>query len=400
MTASQAENIILDGNLLGQLRAELEDVFQVVSVETPRQAPQGTILFLGNLLTADSQAAYDVIAKRWQPHDYTPLLRQRNGQVALIAQPGVVVPKRSNPWLNLGLAGATIVSVLFSGAIYECQCMPTSIEDWLGGLPMMLTLMIILLAHEFGHYFAARYHKVAVTLPYFIPLPVISPVGTLGAFIQLRSPFKTKQQLFDIGIAGPLAGLVFAIPLLIWGVATSPVNDLNRSAETASVLEGNSFFYLGVKYLIHGDVLPSFDGYSDLPFSQEFLLVLVGIVPEGGGNDILINSVAFAAWFGMFVTAMNLLPVGQLDGGHIIYSLIGDKARYLGMALIGVMLLAGIFWWTGWLVWALLTFFVIGPNHPPPLNDLVPLNPGRKVLAYATLFIFVIIFMPNPLQAL
>jgi Zn-dependent protease len=400
MTASQAENIILDGNLPGQLRADVVDVFHVDRMEMPRQAPQGTIQFLGSLLINDSEKAYEIIAERWQLHDYTPLLRRRNGQVALIAQPGVIVPKRSNPWINLGLAAATIVSVLFSGAIYACQCFPQTLTEWLSGIPMMLSMMVILLAHEFGHYFAARYHKVAVTLPYFIPLPVISPVGTLGAFIQLRSPFKTKKQLFDIGIAGPLAGLVFAVPLLIWGVATSPINELNRSPETASVLEGNSVFYLGIKYLVHGQLLPSFDQYSDLPISQEFFLVLVGLVPEGGGDDILINSVAFAAWFGLLVTAMNLLPVGQLDGGHIIYSLIGDKARVLGIVLIGLMFLAGIFWWSGWLVWALLTFFVIGPNHPPPQNDLIPLDTGRKVLAYATLFIFLIIFMPNPLQAL
>ncbi len=265
---------------------------------------------------------------------------------------------------------------------------------------MMLAMMVILLAHEFGHYFAARYHKVAVTLPYFIPLPVISPVGTMGAFIQLRSPFKTKRQLFDIGVAGPLGGLIFAIPLILWGVAVSPVNELSRGPEPTSVLEGNSIFYLGVKYFMHGQILPSFDQYSDLPVVQEFLLVLAGAMPDGGGSDILINSLAFAAWFGLFVTALNLVPVGQLDGGHVIYCLIGEKARFLGIGLVGIMFLAGIFWWTGWLVWALLVFFVVGPNHPPPLNDLVPLGAGRKILAYVMIFIFIIMFMPNPLQPL
>jgi Zn-dependent protease len=397
-TPNYPQNLILDGILLGKLRGEIANIFAVEQIETPRKAPQGTIHFLGSLLMQDSEAAYDIIAKRWHTHDYTPMFRKENGQVVLIAQPGVVIPRQSNPWINLGLAAATIISVQFSGAMYACQCLPTTWSDWLSGTPMMLSMMVILLAHEFGHYFAAKFHKVAVTLPYFIPLPAISPVGTLGAFIQLRSPFKTKKQLFDIGIAGPLGGLIFAIPLTFWGIFSSPVHALTRDG--GSVLEGNSVFYLLVKYWAHGQLLPSFQNYSDLPFWQEFGLLLAGIVPTGGGDDILINPVAFAAWFGLFVTAMNLLPVGQLDGGHVIYCLLGEKARWLGIGLVGLMVVAGIFWWSGWLLWAMLVFFVIGPGHPPPLNDLVDLGTGRKLLAYITIIIFVVLFMPNPLQAL
>lgn len=398
-TPNPPQNIILDGQILSQLRADVEDVFAVASIETPRAMPQGTIYFVGDLLMANSEAAYDLIAERWRRHDYTPMFRRHGSQVLLQAHPGTIVPKASNPWINLVLAVATIASVWFTGASYECQCVPSSLGHWLSGLPMMLSMMLILAAHEFGHYFAARSHKVHVTLPYFIPLPLVSPVGTLGAFIQLRSPFKTKKQLFDIGVAGPIGGLIFAVPLLLWGIANSPVHELSRGAASTSVLEGNSFFYLGVKYLLHGQLLPSFDAYANLPPLHEFFLLLAGAIPAGGGSDILINSVAFAAWFGLFVTAMNLLPVGQLDGGHIIYSLIGVRARWLGIALIAVMALAG-FWWSGWWVWALLVFFVIGPNHPPPLNDLVPLSPGRKLLAYAMIITFILLFMPNPLQPL
>jgi len=421
MTDSPHDNIMLDGVLAGKLRADLDDVFQVDSVEIPRKLPpgltwpirrlgrkaqeeaerqarQGVILFMGRLLREDSEAVYDIIADRWRTHEYTPLLRRYKGQVTVVAQPGTIgPPKPANPWINLGLAIATILAVWLTGSLYECQCVfPNTLAHWLSGLPMMLTMMVILLAHEFGHYFAAKRHRVAVTLPYFIPLPILSPVGTLGAFIQLRSPFKTKKQLFDIGIAGPLAGLVFAIPLIFWGIATSEVSVINRDG--ASVLEGNSIFYLGVKYLIHGKLLPSFEQYANLPGWQEFGLLLTGVIPNGGGTDIFINSVAFAAWFGLFVTAMNLMPVGQLDGGHIIYTILGDKARYLGMALVTIMLVAGIFWWTGWLVWALLIFFIIGTGHPPPLNDLVELGLTRKIIAYLTLILFILLFMPNPLQ--
>ena len=399
MATPPPENILLDGTLLGQLRDDVKDIFYVDSIETPRRAAQGTIIFIGDLLMQDSEAAYDRIAERWRAREYTPMLRRYKGQIGLIAQPGVVVPTRSNPWINLGLAIVTILSVLFTGAVYECQCVPQTLPQWLMGLPMMLTLMVILMAHEFGHYFAAKYHKVAVTLPYFIPLPVISPVGTLGAFIQLRSPFKTKKQLFDIGVAGPLGGLIFAIPLVFWGMASSSVTEIHRDPNAPSLLEGNSIFYLGVKYLIHGQLLPNFDAYRDLPVIQKVVLLVGGIIPAGGGSDVFITSVAFAAWFGLFITAMNLLPVGQLDGGHISYCLLGEKSRLVGLILVGIMLLAG-FLWTGWLVWALLIFFVIGVGHPPPLNDLVPLDLGRKILAYTMIFVFVIMFMPNPLQIL
>lgn len=402
--------------LVHRLRAELSDLFSVSRVEKIQPSPQNSpslfgrrpttgatgedeaemFMFIGRLLGQDSEAIYDAIAERWRAHQYTPLLRRRQGEVALIAQPGIVTPRPSNPWVNITLAIITTISVLFSGAAYACGCVPASLTDWLGGLPMMLTMMGILMAHEFGHYFAARHHKVAVTLPYFIPLPIISPVGTLGAVIQLRSPFKTKKELFDIGVAGPLGGLLIAVPLIFWGIANSTVNELVRGP--GFILEGNSILYIFVKYIMHGQLLPNFEAYAGLSTWQQFLLILGGVIPEGGGTDILINSVAFAAWFGLFVTAMNLLPIGQLDGGHVIYCLLGEKARLLGMGLIGVMLLAGIFLWEGWFLWALITFFLIGPYHPPPLNDLVGLGPVRKAMAYLTIFLFIILFMPNPLQ--
>jgi membrane-associated protease RseP (regulator of RpoE activity) len=214
----------------------------------------------------------------------------------------------------------------------------------------------------------------------------------------MRSPLKTKKQLFDVGVAGPLGGLILAVPLIFWGVANSPIQEITR--EPGSSLEGNSIFYLIVKYLTHGQLLPSFDQYSDLPFWREFLLVLGGAIPAGSGTDVFINSVTLAAWFGLLVTAINLLPVGQLDGGHVVYCILGEKARWLGLTLIGVMFVLGVFWWSGWLFWTVLVFWVIGPGHPPPLNDLVDLGWPRKLLAYLMIFIFIILFMPSPLQPL
>jgi Zn-dependent protease len=437
MTHDFPRNTMLDGALVSRLRADIEDCFAVSSVEVPRgsgpagfsfmpglsrraqgvgsaNTAQGIVVFVGQLLGPDSEAIYDRIAARWQAHDYTPMLRPYKGQVALIAQPGLVAVTPTNPWINFWFVVATVLSMLITGSIYEClarlpegsgqelsfgqlvigQCFPRTLSDWADGVPMTLAMMAILLAHEFGHYFAARYHKVAVTLPYFIPVPLFSPVGTLGAVIQLRSPFKTKKQLFDIGVAGPLGGLIFAIPLIFWAVKQAPLQEIQRPF----ILEGNSIFYLLVKYIMRGELLPNFAEYEHFSFLQEFAYLLVGIIPVSLGSDILLNTFANAAWFGLFITAMNLLPVGQLDGGHVIYCLLGDKAAGLGLGLIGLMVLAGLFLWPGWLLWAGLVFFIIGPHHPPPLNDLIELGTPRKLLAYLMIFIFIILFMPNPLQ--
>lgn len=415
MLMDHPKNIILDGNLISRLTYEIRDVFHVTEQNVPEDAPQGTIFFIGDLLMSDSDAAYDSIAERWQRWDYTPMLRRQGQQVALIAQAGIIKPQTGNPLINFLLIIATAISVLYVGAFYEgaCPtgepCIPPSLSSWLAGIPMMMVLMSILLAHEFGHYFAARYHKVSATLPYCIPLPIPIPplVGTLGAVIRLREPFKTKKQLFDVGVAGPIGGLIVTIPLVLWGVATSRTDSLPNNG--GFLLEGNSIFYLGVKYFYHGDLLPSFNMYSDLPVWQEFLYLLVGGIPTGGGTDIYMNSIAYAAWFGLFLTAMNLLPVGQLDGGHIAYCLFGEKHRTFGIILVRIMMTVGLLsaaasffalpiGWVGWLMWAILISVLIGVGHPPPLNDLSELGAPRKILAYVMIVVFILIFMPTPLQ--
>ena len=367
--ALPGENVILDGEIIGRLRAEVEDLFEVTDVSVPRRAQQGVILFTGRLLMRDADWAYNLLAERWARHDYTPLLRKRDGQHQLIAQPGLVKPRPSNPWINLILFIATVLSVVFIGAANEGAnplADPTSIVK---GMPFAFTLLTILGTHEFGHYFAARRHRVAVTLPYFIPMP-LSFVGTFGAFIQLRSPVRNRNQLFDVGVAGPLAGLVVAIPLLLYGLAISPVQPL--PSEGGYILEGNSLLYLGAKYLIHGRLLP------------------------GNGLDVMLHPVAFAAWFGLLVTAFNLLPVGQLDGGHVIFTLVGDKIQMVGMLFVAALLVMGATLWQGWFTWAIL-IFLLGVGHPPPLNDITPLDGKRKLLALLTILIFVLVFVPVPL---
>jgi membrane-associated protease RseP (regulator of RpoE activity) len=368
--ATPRENVILDGAIVGRLRADLEDVFEVAEISTPRRAQQGVIVFTGRLRMADADRAYDILAERWAHHDYTPLLRTHGQGHQVIGQPGLVKPRPANPWINLALFVVTVFSVVLMGALNAGANPLEDPSSLVQGIPFAFTLLAILGTHELGHYFAARRHKVAVTLPYFIPMP-LSFVGTFGAFIQLRSPVRNRSQLFDVGVAGPLAGLVITIPLLLYGLYLSEVGPL--PAEGGYIMEGNSLLYLGAKYLVHGQVLPA------------------------NGVDVMLHPMAFAAWFGLLVTAFNLLPAGQLDGGHVVFTLIGDRIRYVATAFVAVLLIMGVALWQGWFLWAIL-IFMLGVGHPPPLNDVTPLDGRRRLLAVLTMLIFLLVFVPVPLK--
>jgi len=366
----EQRNTILDGTQAGILRAAVDDVFAVDELDVPANQPQGTIVFKGRLLMADSEAAYAIIAERWRAHDVTPMLRRgRGAQVELVAAPGVVRPKPSNPMVNLALFVVTLISVLVISAINEGVNLLENPGGITAGLPFTVSFLAILAAHEFGHYFLARYHNVAVTLPYFIPFPTIW--GTFGAFIQLRSPTITRKQLFDVGIAGPLAGLVVAVPVLILGLLNSSVEPL--PAAGSYMMEGNSIFYWLVKRIIFGQVLPA------------------------NGMDVFLHPFAWAGWSGLLVTAFNLFPVGQLDGGHVAYVLFGRATKLAGYVVVGLMVVVGIVFWQGWIFWALMILLVIGVGHPPPLNELAPIGRGRKILGYAMIGVFILLFVPIPL---
>ncbi len=311
---------------------------------------------------------YQTIADRWRQHEYTPMLRRGKTAIELVAQPGVVHPKPGNPLINLGLFIVTVVSVLAVSALNEGVNPLENPAGLLKGLPFTLAFLAILGTHEFGHYFAARYHKVAVTLPYFIPFPTIW--GTFGAFIQLRSPTITRKQLFDVGIAGPIAGLVVAVPVLIIGLLKSTIGPLPTGG--GFIMEGNSLFYWLAKYAIFGQPLPA------------------------NGMDVFLHPLAWAGWSGLLVTAFNLFPVGQLDGGHVAYVLFGKATKIVGYVVVAALLAIGFFW-QGWLFWALLIVLFIGVGHPPPLNELAPIGRGRKILGGAMIVVFALLFVPVPL---
>jgi membrane-associated protease RseP (regulator of RpoE activity) len=285
-------------------------------------------------------------------------------------------------WPNLVLFIITLLSVMLVGrdlAAFEDPALLRLIqENYLAefwrGLPFAGALLLILGAHEFGHYFAARYHKLAVTLPYFLPLPSFlgSIVGTMGAFIQLREPMRNRKMLFDVGAAGPLVGLVFAMPILFIGLTQAQVQPTQPGIYQ---YEGDSLFYALAKTVVFGRFVPS------------------------NGEDVLITSsqLAWAGWVGLLVTSLNLIPIGQLDGGHVLYALIGERARRLYWpTLIVLGLLVGVFGATIWMIWILMLLF-FGRAYATPLDTITPLDNRRRLLAILTLFIFVVIFVPAPL---
>jgi membrane-associated protease RseP (regulator of RpoE activity) len=321
---------------------------------------------------------------------------------------GVVRTKPSNIWVNILLMGLTVVSVFYVGlyyslgSVYSGPVEPSSInlvQFFLPAVPLAIaytiSLLSILLAHEFGHYLAGRYHRTAVTLPYFIPFPNI--IGTLGAFIQLKEPPKNRRILLDIGIAGPLAGLVVAIPVLLVGLSLSEMTTIPQSVPQGGGLsiEGNSVLYLGMKYLAFGKLLPSPASYESIaPVIYWLRFFFTGRPIPWGGSDVLLHPVAWAGWVGLLVTALNLVPAGQLDGGHVLYVLLGKRAtRWLPLILAFMVALG--FAWTGWWLWAGL-IFLFGRYHAEPLDQITPLDPTRRGVALLGIIIFFLVFTPVP----
>lgn len=277
---------------------------------------------------------------------------------------------RKVPRLHVILFVITFLSMLAAGALQK-GINPVE-EPWriVEGFPFAFTLMLILLSHEFSHYFASRSHNTEATLPYFIPAPSI--IGTFGAFIKMKSPIISRRALVDIGASGPIVGFAISVVASIAGLAMSRVVDIEP---------GQGMLSLG----------------NNLLFS--FLSgVMVGSLPEG--HDIVLHPVAFAGWIGFLVTSLNLLPIGQLDGGHVSYALLGESIhRQLSSVLVVALVSLGVFVWPGWAFWAVL-MVLLGLRHPPVIYWESPLDPRRKIIGWAALIIFVITFTPVPFNIL
>jgi len=361
------------------LQAELHDIFQVDRVRQRRSG--SAITFFGRFLQ-DIQEVFELVQHRFAQHGYTPLLRKEKGEDVIVALPGLAEEGRNrSPLINVFLFLATVFTTLAAGAILAGAGNVISLilaGDFFSLLPLLwqgapfaLALISILLVHELGHFFAARAHGVAASLPYFIPLPPISPsfvgLGTLGAFITIRSPMKNRKILFDIGLAGPLAGLLVAIPLLIAGLFLS---------------EPVPYFSSGLTLRFLGDSL----------LTQGLATTLIDIP---AGQTLALHPIYFAAWFGLLITGINLLPIGQLDGGHVSYGLLGRHAHRVAQVAFLLLLLAGLFVNTSWFFWA---FFVLlgGLRHAPPMNDITTLDRPRLFLAGFTIILFFLLLVPQP----
>jgi membrane-associated protease RseP (regulator of RpoE activity) len=363
------DDLLLSDELV---RQRVGDVLQVGEGQIRGNA----LVYRGRLLVAPARAR-ELLESRLRPLGLTPFLRADGGEVVLQALPLVERPARQRVGINILLFVLTCLSTLAAGAFFSGSPTFDAFRStlmgtlFLSGIPFAATLMIILGVHEFGHYFTARHYRASVSLPYFIPAPPpLFLFGTLGALIHMRSPARDRNALFDIAAAGPLAGLIVAVPALLLGLEWS-------------------------------SVIPTPVG-EQVVFGQSLLmrwLVQARFGPVPDGMMLFTHPMADAAWAGFFVTALNLFPVGQLDGGRIAYALFGRHHRRVGIVTVAATLLLGLITWSpNWFVWSALVMFLIGFHHSPPLDDVTPLSPARRIVGALCLVLFVLLIPPVPID--
>lgn len=281
------------------------------------------------------------------------------------------------PWVNIGLILLTLAATIVAGAFWTTGLElenPWSLfadpERLIRlGLPFSISLMAILLFHEFGHYVAARIHGVNVSLPYFIPAPIFSPFGTFGALIISKSPFLNRRQLLDVGASGPLSGLVVAIVVLFIGIGQSSIMPM---PDEGGLIIGDSLLLKGMAYMLKGPV------------------------PEGSG--LFLSSIAIAGWVGLFVTMLNLLPMGQLDGGRIAYALFGRWQKVISRIVL-LALVVMSFYWVGWALWIIIGL-LMKPTHQPTIMDEIPIGRTRQVVGIISIIAFIVCFIPIPVTGM
>ncbi len=308
---------------------------------------------------------------------YIPMLRYEKGEhiIYVIRKP----KKKEKPvWVNISLLIATIITTSLTGSILyigynDIWNIPRIMDIFMpenlfnGILLFALPLMSILFVHEMGHYFISKKHGIATSLPFFIPIPPIMPsfnIGTFGALISSRDPMPNRKALFDVGISGPLAGFIVAVPVTIIGILYSHPAPLTEPAAGEIILGGSILF----------------------------TFLSTNILNISAGTPIDINLIAFAGWVGLLITSINLLPAGQLDGGHIFRAFLGEKQKYAGWIAVMIMI------FTGWFFFAIIIMFMMGMQHPPPLNDATPLDMKRKLLFFIALVILIVCYIPYPIS--
>ncbi len=276
--------------------------------------------------------------------------------------------------VNIVLFIVTVFTTTLMGGFLVNRATDSWIVYFLSGWVFSLPLMTILLVHEMGHYVMGRLHNMDVSPPYFIPAPPPIPLGTFGALIRIRSPIPDRTALIKIGAWGPVAGSLTALPLLLLGMGLSETKPPN----------------------------PDFQGFAlGTSVIQEIFLYLIwGGFSESMDTVVVFHPTAIAAWAGLLVTALNLLPIGQLDGGHVVYALFGPKvARLIGFGVFAALVPLGVFLWPGWLFFGLIVLF-LGLKHPAPVDPYTPPDHPGKLVGWAAIALFVLTFVPAPVSLL
>ena len=333
---SETESAITESTIFNIIESEVPD-FRIYEYALE----DGSYFFYGNPIDDPK----DVIRRLWVPISsmgYDIRMVYELGEYVLVISP--VTPKKDRVWINVVLAFLTVITTMFVGSIMfgiDPFSNPTAI---LKGLPFTLAIMFVLGSHEMGHYIVARIHGMKTTLPYFIPFP--SLVGTMGAVIKHKGPIPNRKALFDVGVAGPIVGLFASIIVTVVGLSLTPLNT----------------------------VIP--DGSMFLKLSLPILFVIIGNLTGEIGTETVMHPVAFAGWVGMLVTALNLIPAGQLDGGHMLRAMLGPRSAYVSAVVPFILLSLSLFIYfvmqqNGgmWLFWGLFITLFAAAGHPEPMED-------------------------------
>jgi membrane-associated protease RseP (regulator of RpoE activity) len=344
------------------------------ALDVQRAYVRGGIPVVEGRLRSAPSAALDKLQAELAPHGLMPLIESAgHGAARVIALPSRVsetMRRRSNPAVNVVLFVATVLTTIWAGALHEGVNLIAEPGRFMVGASYAGSLLAILGVHEMGHFILSKRHGVEVTWPYFIPVPL--GLGTLGAFIQIKSPIRSRAAVFDIGVAGPLAGLMVAIPALLYGL--SQAEPLAQADGLRGTRVGSSILLAVLYQIAHG-----------------------GSLVTAAESTIQLTPVAFAGWIGLVVTALNLLPVGQLDGGHIAYGLFGRQyARMIGVATFIVMVALGLTVWPGLLTWALMIALIAGFDHMPALDDISRPDAKRFVVGMIAMLLLAMIALPLP----
>jgi len=337
------------------------------------------LAFYCTIDSANIDSLFDDLRKILSQKGYVSFLRHEHGEdiIYVTKKP---FRKEKSIWINVILLIATIITTMITGSLLHIGVSDLQSLEYawsvlypenlfFGTVYFSFPLLSILFIHEMGHYFTSKKHGIHTSLPFFLPIPPIVPgfnIGTFGALISSHDPMPNKKALFDVGISGPLAGFIVAIPVTIIGLITSDVVSVD-SIITGETILGSSLLF-------------------------ELLSSIFVTIPEGFA--LTLNPIAFAGWIGLLITSINLLPAGQLDGGHIFRAIFGDKQKYAGWIAVFIMI------FTGWIFFAFIIILLIGMNHPPPLNDEGSLDFKRKILFVVAVSILILCFIPYPILTL